>query len=184
MKKFFILLVSFILCILFFVQTSVENPHQNNNSEVNMSLILTSDAFKHNERIPDKYTCSGSDTSPALKWHGAPSGTKSFALIMDDPDAPVGTWDHWVLYYIPGHLTQLDAGKIDSSIKSANNSWKKQQYGGPCPPPGKDHRYFFKLYALDDSLKLPVGADKQSLLEAMNGHILSEATLIGIYSRK
>jgi Raf kinase inhibitor-like YbhB/YbcL family protein len=148
-----------------------------------MIFKLSSPAFNNKERIPSKYTCSGSDLSPTLEWADTPQSTKFFALIMDDPDAPNGTWDHWVIYNIPSNITKLPEGKIDTVIKLANNSWGKKSYNGPCPPPGKEHRYFFKLYALDDFIELAPDANKHDLLEAINGHILAQTELIGIYSR-
>lgn len=148
-----------------------------------MIFKLSSPAFNNKERIPPKYTCSGNDLSPTLEWTNAPQSTKFFALIMDDPDAPSGTWDHWVIYNIPSNITKLPEAEIDTVIKLANNSWGKKSYNGPCPPPGKEHRYFFKLYALDDFIELASDANKHDLLEAMNGHILAQTELIGIYSR-
>ncbi|CAK6509761.1 YbhB/YbcL family Raf kinase inhibitor-like protein [Rickettsia helvetica] len=153
-----------------------------------MTFIITSTAFKHNDRIPDKFTCKGQNVSPHLEWNNAPADTKSFALIMDDPDAPVeiapphGIWDHWIIYNIPASVTKLSEGQIDSNIKILNNSWKEKKYSGPCPPAGKSHRYFFKLYALNDYLELDENANKQDLVLALQKHLLAEAELIGIYS--
>jgi len=150
-------------------------------------LKLSSDAFSEGERIPTQYTCDGVDDSPALSWQGVPDGTQSLALIVDDPDAPVGTWVHWVIYDIPPERQDLP----ESVPKDANvpgigtqgkNDFHKIGYGGPCPPPGKPHRYFFKLYALDTKLDLASGASKKELLQAMEGHILAESQLMGIYS--
>ncbi|HJD55470.1 MAG TPA: YbhB/YbcL family Raf kinase inhibitor-like protein [Rickettsia endosymbiont of Pyrocoelia pectoralis] len=153
-----------------------------------MTFQIISTAFKHNERIPDKFTCKGQDISPHLEWHNAPADTKSFALIMDDPDAPVeiappqGIWDHWIIYNIPASVTTLQEGEINSDIKVLNNSWKEKKYGGSCPPAGKPHRYFFKLYALNDYLELTENASKEELEKAINKHLLAKAELIGIYS--
>ncbi|WP_040256532.1 YbhB/YbcL family Raf kinase inhibitor-like protein [Rickettsia hoogstraalii] len=153
-----------------------------------MTFIITSTAFKHNERIPNKFTCKGQNVSPHLEWSDAPIDTKSFVLIMDDPDAPIeiapphGIWDHWIIYNIPASITELSEGQIDSSIKILNNSWKEKKYGGPCPPAGKPHRYFFKLYALNDYLKLDENANKQDLVLALQKHLLAETEIIGIYS--
>ncbi|WP_341793198.1 MULTISPECIES: YbhB/YbcL family Raf kinase inhibitor-like protein [unclassified Rickettsia] len=153
-----------------------------------MTFELISTAFNNKERIPDKFTCKGENISPALEWKNAPLGTKSFALIMDDPDAPIeiappiGVWDHWIIYNIPASILKLSEGKIDAAIKTLNNSWKEKQYGGPCPPPGKAHRYFFKLYALKAYLELDENASKQDLLSAIEEHILGKTELIGIYS--
>ena len=153
-----------------------------------MSLTISSSAFKEGERIPDKYTCEGEDISPQLSWSDAPEGTKSFTLICDDPDAPMGTWDHWLIYNIPADSEGLsEAVPTDESLtdgsKQGLNSWEKKSYGGPCPPPGDPHRYFFKLYALDTMLTLTGDADKSTLENAMHEHILAEAQLMGTFSR-
>ena len=153
-----------------------------------MSLSITSTAFKQGERIHSKYTCDGSDVSPGLEWSDVPDSTRSFTIIADDPDAPVGTWIHWVFYNISGETRTLpeavppDANLPDGS-RQGKNSWGRLGYGGPCPP-GGTHRYFFKLYALDTVLELPSGVSKDDLLKAMKGHILAEAELMGLYSRK
>jgi len=137
-----------------------------------MSLSISSTAFSQGEGIPTKYTCEGEDITPPLSWSTAPEGTKSFALICDDPDAPMGTWDHWVIYNIPADSGGLAEGiPTDESLtdgsKQGLNSWERSGYGGPCPPPGNPHRYFFKLYALDTTLALTGGANKNSLENAM-----------------
>jgi len=159
-----------------------------------MTFELKSPAFKNNERIPRKHTGEGEDASPALAWSNAPAGTKSFALIMDDPDAPVGLWIHWVLYDLPATLTSLPEGvtKKESLPDSSKHgrAWgvkdaefNRVGYYGPLPPPGKPHRYFFKLYALDQVLGLPSQATNTQVIKAMTGHILAEAQIIGIYER-
>lgn len=152
-----------------------------------MKLELTSPAFAHGQPIPVRYTCKGEDISPALAWGEPPAGTQSFALIMDDPDAPVGTWVHWVLFNIPASARGLseafptDASLPDGSL-NGTNSWGRTGYGGPCPPSGT-HRYFFKLYALDEPLAINAGADKGELEKAMVGHILASAELMGTFSK-
>jgi hypothetical protein len=150
---------------------------------------LTSTAFEQGEPIPEKYSCDGEDISPPLAWGDPPAGTQSLALVMDDPDAPGGTWDHWILFNISPNLRELQenlpiTGKnVDpDAIFVGNNSWGRAGYGGPCPPSGT-HRYFFKLYALDTTINLLPGATKQQLLNAMDGHILAEAELMGTFSR-
>lgn len=154
----------------------------------NMSLSLSSTAFQHEGTIPAEYTCDGEDVSPPLQWGNVPDATRSFALIADDPDAPVGTWVHWVLYNLPSEASGLpesmppDADFPDGS-RHGKNSWGRLGYGGPCPP-GGTHRYFFKLYALDKLLELPTGASKDQLLKAMEGHVLAETRLMGLYERK
>lgn len=152
-----------------------------------MSLELTSPVFGSGEWIPRKYTCDGADVSPPLQWNDAPQATQSFALICDDPDAPVGTWVHWVIFDLPGTSSRLaegvlpDAELVDGS-KQGRNSWGRLSYGGPCPPSGT-HRYFFKLYALDRMLALDPGATSKQLAGAMEDHILAKAGLMGRYSR-
>ena len=154
-----------------------------------MNLQITSPAFSEGQPIPAKYSCEGNDASPPLKWTNAPANTKSFALIADDPDAPVGTWVHWVLYDLPPNTTELPEAVAktqftSSGAKQGLNSWPRLGYGGPCPPPGKPHRYFFKLYALDTMLDLKPGATKKDVEAAMKGHILAEGQLMGRYQRK
>ena len=157
-----------------------------------MALQLTSPAFETGGTIPKKFTCDGPDVSPALKWSDPPSGTQSFAVIMDDPDAPrAEPWVHWVLYKVPAGTTALAEG-IPTSEKlsepdgalQGKNSWGTIGYRGPAPPPGHGvHHYHFKLYALDAALALKPGADKKALLDAMAGHILAQGEVIGTYQR-
>ncbi len=148
-----------------------------------MRFLLESSVFIHNTSIPGLYTCDGADRSPALTWKGAPAGTQSYVLIMDDPDAPNGTWDHWLLFNIPATLNRLDeATDLPAGAISGKNSWGNTGYGGPCPPSGT-HRYIFTLYALDTQLTLHSGVNKQHLLGAMEGHVLASSELIGLYKR-
>lgn len=154
-----------------------------------MAFQIESPDFKEQEKIPQKFTCDGADVSPALFWKETPEGTKSFALISDDPDAPMGTWVHWVAYNIPADTRELREGVSKKEIlpdgtKQGITDFKEVGYGGPCPPPGPQHRYFFKLYALDAALDLPPRVTKADLLVAMNGHILAQADLVGLYQRK
>ena len=153
-----------------------------------MALEIKSPAFNEGDLMNAKYTCKGEDLSPALNWSGAPEGTKSFALICDDPDAPFMTWVHWVIYDIPANVTELGEGlskekTLSNGAKQGITDFRKIGYGGPCPPPGGPHRYFFKLYALDEVLNLEPGLTKKALLKAMEGHILEEAQLIGKFKR-
>jgi Raf kinase inhibitor-like YbhB/YbcL family protein len=153
-----------------------------------MSFTLSSSSFQDGGNIPKKFTCDGADASPDLNWTGAPPDTRSFALIADDPDAPAGTWTHWVLYDLPpeSHSLQENLPKVDElpgGGRQGRNDFRKIGYGGPCPPAGKPHRYFFKLYALDTKLNLPPGASKQEVEQAMQGHILAKAELMGKYKR-
>lgn len=154
-----------------------------------MSIPISSPAFQEGKPIPTQYTCDGEDLSPPLKWSKVPEGTKSLALISEDPDAPAGIWVHWVLYNLPPTITELPEGMptqevLPNGAKQGINDFKRIGYGGPCPPPGKPHRYFFKLYALDTELDLKPGATKQELLRAMEGHILAEGQLMGTYQRR
>jgi Raf kinase inhibitor-like YbhB/YbcL family protein len=154
-----------------------------------MSVNLTSTAFSHEGEIPRRYTCDGDDVSPPLSWSGIPTGARSLALVVDDPDAPDPaapkmTWVHWVLYNLPPETTGLPEAATDSALsdgtQQGRNDWKRSAYGGPCPPIGR-HRYLFKLYALDCRLAELSQADKAGLERAMQGHILAQATLIGTY---
>lgn len=152
-----------------------------------MPLTLSSSAFDDGEMIPSVYTCDGDDISPPLSWSDVPDGTRSLALICDDPDAPMGTFVHWVLFNLPSDARKLpeslatEASLEDGSMQGEND-FGKVGYGGPCPP-GGTHRYNFKLYALDQKLDLQSGVKKSDLLDAMEGHVLGEARLVGSYRR-
>ena len=153
-----------------------------------MALKLTTTAFQPGGTIPKKFTCDGPDVSPQLAWSDPPGGTQSFALIMDDPDAPVGTWVHWVLYDLPASARELPEGvpkdnELQSGARQGRNDFRKIGYGGPCPPAGPAHRYFFKLYALDTKTNLKAGATKAELEKAMQGHITAQAEVMGRYQR-
>lgn len=144
------------------------------------TMKLTSSSFADGKAIPIAFTCDGADHSPTLNVADIPANTQSLAIIMDDPDAPAGTWDHWVLFNIdPGVQTINDRTKGTSGA----NSWGRTGYGGPCPPSGT-HRYYFRLYALDTKLDLPEGATKQQVLDALPGHVVAETTTMGTYQRK
>jgi Raf kinase inhibitor-like YbhB/YbcL family protein len=154
-------------------------------------MNLTSPAFAARGSIPDKYTCKGSDLSPPLEWSGAPAQTRSFALVVDDPDAPdpaapKRTWVHWVLYNLPASTTSLGEGAGNRATlppsRTGLNDWSRPGYGGPCPPIGR-HRYFFKLYALDEELTSLEAADKSALEKAMEGHVIAKAELVGTYQK-
>jgi Raf kinase inhibitor-like YbhB/YbcL family protein len=158
-----------------------------------MALRLTSSSFEHEQEIPARHTCQGGDRSPPLAWSGVPAGTKSLALIVDDPDAPDPrapkmTWVHWVLYDIPPSASSLPENasadkKLPPGAAEGLNDWKTIGYRGPCPPVGR-HRYFFKLYALDTEVTDKAQLDKPMLERAMKGHILAQSTLIGTYAKK
>ena len=149
-----------------------------------MPLQLRSDDFENNDLIPQKFSCDGQDFSPHLAWDSVPEGTLSFVLICDDPDAPMGTWDHWLLYNIPPDIRHLEEHihTLPEGTQEGSNSWNRTGYGGPCPPDG-EHRYFFKLYALDKTLLLDDAAKKFDIIQTMQDHILGQAELIGRYSR-
>jgi Raf kinase inhibitor-like YbhB/YbcL family protein len=171
---------------------SAQQAQQTNSGRPAMSFTLSSPAFAPNGPIPSKYTCEGADISPPLKWSGAPDGTRSFALIVDDPDAPdpakpQRVFVHWVVYNIPSSTNELpeNASKtgLPPGAMQGTNDFGKQAYGGPCPPIGR-HRYFFKLYALDSQLKGLVNPTKAQLESAIRGHTLDNTQLIGTYEKK
>jgi len=188
--------------ILFFYNSNYQNCSA---MEGGKKFQITSPAFMEGNMIPSKFTCDvhdispslewfdmytydGQDISPSLEWKDIPVGTKSFALINDDPDASGTTWDHWVVYNIPLNITSLDENvkpekEFKNGMRQGTNTWGKIGYGGPCPP-GGTHRYFFKLYALDTMLDLRSEATKAQLLEAMKGHVLAEAQLMGKYKKQ
>jgi Raf kinase inhibitor-like YbhB/YbcL family protein len=146
-------------------------------------LHFTSQAFPNNGMIPSEYTCDGANGNPPLTIRNVPAKSRSLALIVDDPDAPRGTWVHWVVWNIGPDTSEIPANSAPRGALQGTNDFGKQSYGGPCPPSGT-HRYFFKLYALDISLALKTGATKAQLEEAMKGHLLEKAELFGLYRRK
>ena len=151
--------------------------------------MIIESIFQNQKPIPIQYTCDGDDISPPLKFQGIPSHAKSLVLIVDDPDAPRGTFDHWIVWNIPPHIQSLSESakelfEEERTIKQGLNDFKELSYRGPCPPAGKPHRYFFKLYALDTLLNLEEGASKQEVEKAMQGHILDQTALVGTYQRK
>jgi hypothetical protein len=162
---------------------------QKSAGERTMNIQISSTAFSKGQSIPEVHTCQGRDISPPLLWTNVPAEAKSLALIVDDPDAPAGTWVHWVVYDLAPSAAGLaeDVPKsqvLGDGAKQGINDFKRTGYGGPCPPAGKAHRYFFKLYALDALLGLKPGATKKDLLKAMEGHVLAEGHLMGTYQRK
>ena len=157
-------------------------------AEAPMGFELTSSAFAHGEAIPAAHTCDGEDRSPALTWTEPPAGTKSLALIVDDPDAPMGRWVHWVVYQMPPSVRALPAAfprdaQLPDGTRQGWTDFRRTGYGGPCPPSGT-HHYGFTLYALDTFLRLAPGATTTELESAMRGHVLAQAALMGVYRRK
>jgi len=188
MKKllFCILVVSLAACATTPAQIP-PTPETQSTKETAMSFEISSPAFASGEAIPSKLSCDGDDASPVLAWTEPPTGTQSFAIIVDDPDAPMGTWVHWVVYNIPASTRELEENmpnilELNNGIMQGFTSAGTLGYHGPCPPSGT-HRYFFKLYALDTTLSLPAKTDKEKLLAAMDGHILANAELMGTFKR-
>ncbi|RKY46151.1 MAG: YbhB/YbcL family Raf kinase inhibitor-like protein [Candidatus Omnitrophota bacterium] len=157
-------------------------------TRLSFALELKSSAFGNGDYIPSRYTCDSLNFSPPLEWEGVPPQTKSFVIICDDPDAPFKVWVHWVIYNIPSSKRKLEEnipcqGVLADGTLQGVNDFKRLGYGGPCPPPGAAHRYFFKIYALDTILDLKEGASKREVLEKMKGHILDKGELVGLYKR-
>jgi len=181
-----------ILVLLVLISGCIASKSDEENlieEDMNMNAIsISSDVFENGGNLSSEYTCDGSDISPALSWHTAPAGTQSIALIVDDPDAPGKTWVHWVIYNIPTNATGLPAAvpknkTLDDGSLQGKNDFGRIGYNGPCPPPGQNHRYFFKVYALDTTLNLKSGATKSQLEASMSGHILAQGEMIGKYKR-
>ncbi len=173
------LTLTFFACFSVFLMTAPGHADK--------TLQVRSPAFKEGGMIPPKFTCVGANVSPPLGWEKAPEGTKSFVLIVDDPDAPKGTFTHWLVYDIPHSVTRIPenvpaGNEILQGGKQGINSASRIGYHGPCPPSGT-HRYYFKLYALDTFLNLKPGVDKEELLKAMEGHVLAEGELMGLYKK-
>jgi len=159
------------------------------NRSASITMKITSPSFAEGQPIPSKYTCDGENVSPPLSWDQVPLAAKTFTLICDDPDAPAGTWVHWVLYDLPAMNRTLPeaiepTAQLPTGASQGRNDFRQSGYGGPCPPPGTSHRYYFKLYALDGTLGLKPGAIKADVEAAMKGHILGEGQLMGTYKRK
>ncbi len=148
-----------------------------------MALTVTSTAFKEGKMIPKKYTCDGTNVSPQLAWSGVPTDARSIALVCDDPDAPSGTFVHWVVFNMPSVTKEIpEAGGLPAGSLRGINDFKRLDYGGPCPPSGT-HRYYFKIYAVDMTLNLKEGATQSDLLSAMQGHVLAQGQIMGTYKR-
>jgi Raf kinase inhibitor-like YbhB/YbcL family protein len=179
-KELFItLLIIVIVTLGFYFYT---NTNMNSQEKNNGTFSIKSAAFKHNELIPSEYTCDGSDFNPPFEIENTPKETRSLVLIMDDPDAPAGVWDHWIKWNIPTTVKVIEEGVEPEGISGTGTSGNSD-YHGPCPPSGT-HRYIFKVYALDTLLNLSPGASKKEVEKTMEGHILQEARLIGLYKRE
>jgi len=185
-QRVFLRLVIILSAVILF-STNVYAQKEERAGGTIMELKVTSLAFKNGEMIPKKYTCDGEEVSPPLEWSGVPAGAKSIALISDDPDAPMGTWVHWVIFNMPPDTKELPENvphgpTLDNGAKQGIDDSRQIGYGGPCPPSGT-HRYYFKVYALDAMLNLKPGITKKDLLRAMEGHILAQGELLGKYKR-
>jgi Raf kinase inhibitor-like YbhB/YbcL family protein len=179
--------IVFLMLGFVFFMHCIETAYTKNKGGRTMTISVSSNAFTEAGMIPSKFTCDGKDVSPQLAWTGIPAGAKSIALICDDPDAPSGTWVHWVVYNMPATAKELSEGVTGSrglpaGAKQGINDFRKHDYGGPCPPSGT-HRYYFTVYALDTALNLKDGATKKELLKAMEGHVVAQGRLMGRYKR-
>ncbi len=166
--------------VFYLFQRSKEKPLE---LPEKLNMKLNSSAFENNQLIPAKYTCDGEDISPPLEISGVPEGSQSLVLIVDDPDAPMGTWDHWIVWNINPSTSSIEENSVPEEAIEGMNSFGKQPYGGPCPPSGT-HHYHFKLYALDTKLELDSSSEKKDVEKAMENHILDRAELIGLYQRQ
>lgn len=188
-KKYSVILVSILISIVAVAGCGGEKtpaPAAPKPKMEGIEMEFTSAAFQYGGPIPDKYSCNGQNVSPELSWSGIPEGTRSMAIILDDPDAPRGTFNHWVIYNIPAGTTGLSeavsrASRLSDGTMQGKNSFGEIGYGGPCPPRGSSHRYYFTLYALDITLDLDAGATKAQVLAAMEGHLLAQAETMGTY---
>jgi Raf kinase inhibitor-like YbhB/YbcL family protein len=169
--------------VLLLLPALFANPAAGKEVKRMETLKITSPAFAAGGAIPAKYTCDGADVSPALAIAAVPPGTASLVLIMDDPDAPMGTWVHWVVWNIPAQTREIPENGLPSGAVQGKTSWSRNKYGGPCPPSGT-HRYFFKFFALDTQLKLGAATTSDDLEKAMHGHILAQGELMGTYHRR
>lgn len=185
MKKILLPILIVFLIAIFYVYSYTKNQPVNENSKsgnVKTNMKITSPAFTNNQNIPPKYTCNGENINPPLEFTDIPAGTKSLTLIVDDPDAPMGTWVHWVVYNINPEITKVAENTVPAGGIEAKTTPGTTKYGGPCPASGT-HRYFFKLYALNKKLSIKGTGDKNTLLKAMNGAVIASSELIGLYHK-
>jgi Raf kinase inhibitor-like YbhB/YbcL family protein len=190
-KKTFIPLLLLVLLYGFERENKTVSENKGDPNMVKAATIpitIKSSVFQEGQMIPAKYTCEGKNTSPPLKWGPVPDGTMSIALICEDPDAPMGTWNHWLMWNIPAKRQELQENipkisELPDGVRQGTNSNGQTGYTGPCPPSGT-HRYYFRLYALDAKLDLAGDVSKENLLDAMNGHVIAEGSIMGTYQRK
>jgi Raf kinase inhibitor-like YbhB/YbcL family protein len=178
------LIIAFLILIIFALFFFKRSKKEVSFPETLPKIMkISSPAFENNSKIPEKYTCDGENINPPLKIEGVPKEAKSLVLIVDDPDAPMGTFLHWLVWNIPPETNLIGENSLPEGAVQGKNDFGKENYGGPCPPFGT-HRYFFKLYALDKILDLPAGSSLKEIEKAMEGHILDQAQLIGLYQRR
>lgn len=189
MKKAWIIILIILLAVIIFFIVNKNIINKNGlNKDINKvgdekeNKMEIKSVFNNGEKIPVKYTADGDDVNPSLEITGIPKEAKSLVLVMDDPDAPRGTWVHWILFNIPPNVNKIEENTVPVNAVQGKNSWNKNEYGGPSPPSGT-HRYFFKVYALDNQLTLSENSDKNSIENAMKEHVLDKAELIGVYGR-
>ncbi len=187
MKKGCAIVISILVMGLVFWESYCESKEQSNPAS-GPSMTISSPAFSSGADIPAVYSCTGANDSPALNWSNAPQGTQTFAIIMEDPDAPLGAFTHWIIFNIPADQTSLSEkaspnGRLPAGAIEGLNDFGKIGYGGPCPPAGKAHRYYFNIYALDSALPLNAGVTKTMLLQSMKGRILAQAQLMGKFAK-
>lgn len=180
MKKNFLILILLIIILGFAIMFK---NHKIDLGNIEGGKMKLTSVFAHNENIPSKYTCDGEDAAPELIISEVPANAQSLVLIVDDPDAPMGTWVHWVLYNIPANTIKIDAQNLPQGTKQGTTDFGRIGWGGPCPPSGT-HRYFFKLYAIEKTLDLPEGATKAQVENAIKTHIIEKVELVGLYKRK
>lgn len=197
MKKFLIALTVLLIAVSGYLFTKNDKASNIDKSlskaNINSSMKITSSAFENNENIPKKYSCDGQSINPPLQFLDVPQNAKSLVLIVDDPDAPMGTFDHWVLFNMEPKLKGIEEGNLPNEVTAGKNSAGQTIYTAPCPPPASPeqlqrgesgtHRYFFKLYALDEMLDAKPGISKKEVENAMQGHVIASSELVGLYSR-
>lgn len=186
MKKLILftsLIIVFLILSVIYINKNFYLPLTIHYSQTIGGQMKITSVFENNGQIPSKYTCDGQDLAPELRISDIPASTKELVLIVDDPDAPIGTFVHWILYNIPANTTKIEEKNLPNGVKQGFSDFRRNGWGGPCPPNGQ-HRYFFKLYAIDKVLDMPEGASKAKIENAIKEHIIEQAQLIGLYKRK